>query len=44
MTAFALRIAGSILRSAATRHRYGDHPRQVADLHRPHSGRMMSFV
>lgn len=35
MTAFALRIAGSILRSAATRHRYGDHPRQVADLHRP---------
>ena len=35
MTALALRIARSALRSPAGRHRYGDHPRQVADLHRP---------
>ena len=35
MTALALRIARSALRRPATRHRYGDHPRQVADLHRP---------
>lgn len=31
----ALRIARSVLRGPVTRHRYGDHRRQVADLHRP---------
>ena len=35
MTSLALRIARSALRSPATRHHYGEHPRQVADLHRP---------
>lgn len=35
MTSLALRIARSALRRPATRHRYGEHPRQVADLHRP---------
>lgn len=35
MTGLALRIARSALWHAATRHRYGDHPRQLADLHRP---------
>ncbi len=35
MTSLALRIAGSALRRAPSRHRYGEHPRQVADLHRP---------
>ncbi len=35
MTSLALRIARSALRRGATRHRYGEHPRQVADLHRP---------
>ena len=35
MTSLALRIAHSALRRPATRHRYGGHPRQVADLHRP---------
>ena len=35
MTWFALRIAHSALRRPPTRHRYGKHPRQVADLHRP---------
>lgn len=38
MTGLALRIARSALRTAATRHRYGEHPRQVADLHRPRGG------
>ncbi len=35
MTSLALRIAGQALRRAAHRHRYGVHPRQVADLHLP---------
>ncbi|HVF76849.1 MAG TPA: alpha/beta hydrolase [Solirubrobacteraceae bacterium] len=35
MTSLALRIARSALHRPATRHRYGEHPRQVADLHRP---------
>jgi acetyl esterase/lipase len=35
VTSLALRIARSALRNPATRHRYGEHPRQVADLHRP---------
>lgn len=35
MTSLALRIARSALRCPATRHRYGEHPRQVGDLHRP---------
>jgi acetyl esterase/lipase len=35
VTWLALRIARSALRNPATRHRYGEHPRQVADLHRP---------
>ena len=35
MTSLALRIARTALRNPATRHRYGEHPRQVADLHRP---------
>lgn len=35
MTSLALRIARAALRRPATRHRYGEHPRQVADLHRP---------
>lgn len=35
MTSLALRIARSALCCPATRHRYGEHPRQVADLHRP---------
>ena len=32
---FALRIASATLLARRSRHRYGDHPRQVADLHRP---------
>jgi acetyl esterase/lipase len=35
VTSLTLRIAGSALRRPATRHRYGAHPHQVADLHRP---------
>jgi len=35
VTSLALRIARTALRNPATRHRYGEHPRQVADLHRP---------
>jgi acetyl esterase/lipase len=35
MTWLALRIARSALRRPATRHRYGEHPHQVADLHHP---------
>jgi acetyl esterase/lipase len=36
VTWLSLRIAQSMLRGGtATRHRYGEHPRQVADLHRP---------
>jgi acetyl esterase/lipase len=35
VTSLALRIARSALRRPATRHRYGEHPRQIADLHRP---------
>lgn len=35
MTSLALRIARSALRRPPTRQRYGAHPRQVADLHRP---------
>ncbi len=35
MTSLALRIAHAALRRPATRHRYGEHPRQVADLHHP---------
>jgi acetyl esterase/lipase len=35
VTSLALRIARSALRRPATRHRYGEHPRQVADMHRP---------
>ena len=35
MTALALRVARSALHRPASRHRYGEHPRQVADLHRP---------
>jgi acetyl esterase/lipase len=35
MTWLALRVARSALRQPATRHRYGEHPHQVADLHRP---------
>lgn len=35
MTRLALQIARSALRRPATRHRYGEHPRQVADMHRP---------
>ncbi|MEA2155254.1 MAG: hypothetical protein QOE11_1394 [Solirubrobacteraceae bacterium] len=35
MTSLALRIASSALLRRATPHRYGDHPRNVADLHRP---------
>lgn len=35
MSSFALRIARSALRRPATRHHYGEHPHQVADLHRP---------
>jgi acetyl esterase/lipase len=35
MTSLALRIVRSAVLSRATRHRYGDHARQVADLHRP---------
>jgi len=31
----ALRIARSVLRRPPTRHRYGAHPRQTCDLHRP---------
>jgi len=38
VTSFALRIARSTLRRPPTRHRYGEHPRQVADLHRPVGG------
>lgn len=35
MTRLALRIARAALRRPPTRIRYGDHPRQVADLHKP---------
>jgi acetyl esterase/lipase len=35
VTALALRVARSALHRPASRHRYGAHPRQVADLHRP---------
>jgi len=35
VTWLALRIARSALRHQATRHRYGEHPHQVADLHHP---------
>ena len=35
MSAFAWRIARAALRRPATTHHYGEHPRQVADLHRP---------
>jgi acetyl esterase/lipase len=35
VTPLALRIARSALRRPATRHHYGPHARQVADLHRP---------
>jgi acetyl esterase/lipase len=35
VTSLALRIARSALRRPATRHRYGAHPRQMADMHRP---------
>jgi acetyl esterase/lipase len=35
VTALALRVARSALHRPASRHRYGEHPRQVADLHRP---------
>lgn len=35
MTSLALRIAGSALLRRATTHRYGEHRRNVADLHRP---------
>ena len=35
MTSLALRIARAALQRPATRHRYGEHPRQVADLHLP---------
>jgi hypothetical protein len=35
MTWFPLRIARSALHQPATRHRYGEHPHQVADLHHP---------
>jgi acetyl esterase/lipase len=35
MTPFALRIVRSTLRRPPQRHRYGTHPRQIADLHKP---------
>ena len=35
MTHLALRIAGAALRRPPGRHHYGEHPRQVADLHTP---------
>jgi len=35
MTGLALRIAGAALRRPPGRHHYGEHPRQVADLHTP---------
>ena len=35
MTSLGLRIARSALRRVASRHRYGAHPHQVCDLHRP---------
>ncbi len=35
MTSLALRIAGAALRRPAAHHHYGEHPRQVADLHTP---------
>ena len=35
MTRLALRIARSALRRPPAHHRYGGHPRQVADLHKP---------
>jgi acetyl esterase/lipase len=38
VTSLALRIARSALHRPAARHRYGEHPRQVADLHRPAAG------
>ena len=34
----ALRIASSAILNRAASHHYGDHPRQVADLHRPAGG------
>jgi acetyl esterase/lipase len=36
VTSLALRIAGSALLRRAALHRYGEHPRNLADLHRPH--------
>lgn len=36
MTSLALRIAGSALLRRAALHHYGEHPRNLADLHRPH--------
>jgi acetyl esterase/lipase len=36
VTSLALRIAGSALLRRAALHHYGDHPRNLADLHRPH--------
>jgi acetyl esterase/lipase len=35
MTSLALRIAGAALRRPPGHHHYGEHPRQVADLHVP---------
>jgi len=35
VTSFALRIAGAALRRPPGHHHYGEHPRQVADLHTP---------
>jgi acetyl esterase/lipase len=35
MTSLALRIAAAALRRPAAHHRFGAHPRQVADLHTP---------
>jgi len=37
MTSLALLIARSALRRPPQRHRYGTHPRQIADLHEPRS-------
>jgi acetyl esterase/lipase len=35
MTSLALRIASAALRRPASQHHFGEHPRQVADLHTP---------
>jgi acetyl esterase/lipase len=35
VTSLALRIAGSALLRRSSAHRYGEHPRNLADLHRP---------